>query len=108
MELYKKAKKPIPTWVTAKIEAIKRKEREEAGEEEPEEEVAEVVDEAEVADAAEEPEIIEEEVDEAEQEGEAVDPEEILLKLPVGGVTEAQFAERRPHPDFREHFAAEN
>ena len=108
VDLYKKAKRSVPAWVTAKMETIKRKEREDAGDEEPEEEIPEVADEAEAAETAQEPEFVEEEVEEVEPDGEAVDPEEILLKLPVGGVTEAQFTERRPHPDFRDHFAAEN
>lgn len=53
----------------------------------------------------------EEEDDEEDEENRELSPEEIeeqLLKLSEYGIQEADFANRRPHPQFRDTFEAEN
>ena len=94
VDLYKKAKQPVPQWVLEKIEEIKRAEkaqREADGipEEVPEEKPAEDKP-AEEKPADEKPEggeekVEEEKEEELEEEEVKVDPEELLLKLSTFG-----------------------
>ncbi|KAH0577183.1 Dpy-30 motif-containing protein [Spironucleus salmonicida] len=113
-ELYKQAKQETPQWILDKIKEIKRKKREEEeGEEEAVEEEAPSNPEP-VEDAAKEPEEDQETPEEPEEDLEELedlevpDEEELLLALPTYGITEQDFQNRRPHPDFRAHLAAEN
>lgn len=43
-----------------------------------------------------------------EEEEDVPDPEELLLKLPTYGLEEKDFVTRRPHPQFRAQYEAEN
>lgn len=122
LDLYKAAKVAPPQWVIEKIKEIKRKERLEKIEElkaegklEEAEELEEKSEEDPLKPPAEEngEEKQEEEKEEEENEDENPEPtpeelDEQLQKLTEYGVQEASFATRRPHPQFREAYEAEN